>query len=112
MNNMVCVIGRLIRNVKVEKEENKSVVRMTLAVPRSYKNEDGVYDVDFVDIVMWNGIAENTEEYCKKGDLVGVKGRIETRIVEKDNMITKITEIVAEKVTLLSSKPKDENNGE
>lgn len=112
MNNMVCVIGRLVENVKVEKEENKSVVRMTLAVPRSYKNEDGVYDADFVDIVMWDGIAEHTEEYCKKGDLVGVKGRIETRNVEKDNMKTKITEIVAERVTFLSSKPKDENNGE
>ncbi len=67
-----------------------------LAVPRSYKNENGEYETDFIPCVLWNTIAVSTCEYCKKGDLVGVKGRIQ-------NIADKI-EIIAERVTFLSSK--------
>ena len=77
---------------------------MTLAVPRSYKNAEGVYETDFIDCVLWNGVANNVVEYCKKGDLVGIKGRIETRTEEVNEEKKKITEIIAEKVTFLSSK--------
>lgn len=54
--------------------------------------------------VLWKGVAESTAEYCKKGDLVGVKGRIQTRNVEfEDETKKQFVEVVAEKVTFLSS---------
>ena len=57
----------------------KKVSNLTLAVPRSYKNSEGEYETDFIPCVLWQGIAENVVNYCKKGDLVGVKGRVQAR---------------------------------
>ena len=58
--------------------------------------------------VLWKGIAENTATYCKKGDLVGVKGRLQSREYEYEDERRKVVELVAEKVTFLSSKKADE----
>ena len=57
---------------------------------------------------LWRGIAENASEYCHKGDLLGVKGRLQTRDIEKDDDKKTVMELVAEKVTYLSSKKADE----
>ena len=104
LNQFVCV-GRLVAEPSVkETEDGKQVSNITIAVPRSYKNENGEYDTDFVDVVLWNGIAENTAEYCHKGDIIGVKGRIQTSNYEtEDGEKRKSTQIVAEKITFLSS---------
>ena len=98
LNQVVCV-GRLVNNLKVEELEGKKVSYITLAVPRSYKNADGVYETDFIDCTLWNGIAENTAEYCKKGDLVGVKGRIQTEIIDDK----KVMRVICERLSPLSS---------
>lgn len=84
------------------------LTNITLAVPRSFKNINGQYDTDFIPCVLWKGIAESTTEFCKKGDLVGIKGRIQTREFEaEDEKRKQVVEIIAEKVTFLSSKSKD-----
>ena len=75
-----------------------------LALQRSFKNEDGIYEVDYIRCVLWNAIATNTSEYCKKGDLVGVKGRLQTRKYEENNETKYITEVVVDKVSFLASK--------
>ena len=111
MLNQIVIVGRLTSNPEVVKsEDGKERSQITLAVPRSYKNADGEYDTDFVDCVLWNGIATNTAEYCHKGDIVGVKGRIQTNNYEtEDGEKRKSTSIVAEKVTFLSSKSKEDD---
>lgn len=105
MLNQFVGVGRLVAEPSVkETEDGKQVSNITIAVPRSYKNENGEYDTDFVDVVLWNGIAENTAEYCHKGDIIGVKGRIQTSNYEtEDCEKRKSTQIVAEKITFLSS---------
>ena len=71
--------------------------------------EDGTYDTDFIRCTLWNVIAENTCEYCKKGDIVGVKGRLQTSSYEdKDGSKKYSIDVIAEKVTFLSSKKVDE----
>ena len=108
LNQIVCV-GRLVNDV--ERTEGNGIERatLTLAVPRSYKNEDGIYETDFVDCIVWNPIATNVAEYCHKGDLVGIKGRIQTEIIEdEEGNKKKITNVIAEKVTFLSSKSNNE----
>ena len=86
-------------------EVTKKKSELTLAVPRTYKNVDGVYETDFLDCILWTNIAENTTEYCKTGDVVGVKGRVQTRMIDKeDGTKYKKIEIIAERVTFLSSK--------
>ena len=105
MLNQVVLVGRLVGDVEVkELESGKRVANATLAVPRSFKNENGEYDTDFIDVVIWNSIADNTAEYCHKGDIIGIKGRLETNNYETENgEIRKLTQVIAEKVTFLSS---------
>jgi len=105
MLNQIVLVGQLVSDPKINETENgKKVAMITLAVPRSYKNVNGEYEKDFIDCRLWNRVAENTTEYCKKGDIVGVKGRIQTTMLDDK----KITEVVAEKVTFLSSKKSDD----
>ena len=109
MLNQLIVIGRLVKDPELKKTETgKNVANITLAVPRSYKNPDGEYDTDFIDCILWNNVAESTSEYCSKGDLLGVKGRIQTRKYEtEDEKTRQVTEFIAEKVTFLSSNRKN-----
>ena len=110
MLNQVVLVGRLTSDLEAkELEDGKKVTNMTLAIPRSFKNAEGEYETDFVECTLWNNIAENTAEYCKKGDIVGVKGRLQTNNYEKEDgsKVFKL-DVVAEKVTFLSSRSKDE----
>ena len=105
MLNQSILVGRIVREPEVRETENGTKVsHLTLAVQRSYKNVNGEYDTDFINCVLWKGIAESTCEYCQKGDLIGVKGRLQTRTIETEEIPKHNTvELVAEKVTFLSS---------
>ena len=111
MNNFFGV-GRLVADPEVKESENgKKYSNFTIAVQRSYKNADGVYDADFLDVVAFGPMAETTSEYCKKGDIIGIKGRVETSSYEKeDGEKKKSTQIVADRISFISSKAKDINN--
>lgn len=112
MLNQTILVGRITQDPKITKlEDGKKVCNITVAVPRSYKNANGEYDTDFIRCTMWSNIALNTCEYCKQGDLIGVKGRIQTRVIEKDNSKQTIQEVLAEKVTFLT-KSKEKNDDE
>ena len=114
MLNQIVLVGRLVRDISINKtEKGKNVANLTLAIPRSFKNYDGVYDTDFIDCTLWDQVASNTASYCKKGDIVGVKGRIESRSYEdKEGNKKYKTEIIAEKVTFLSNKTKEDKADE
>lgn len=105
MLNQVVLVGRLVRDPELQiTDSGKKRSTVTLAVSRGYKNHEGVYDTDFFDCTLWTGIAENTSEYCKSGDVIGVKGRLQTWVLEnEDGTKNKKMEIIAEKVTFLSS---------
>lgn len=110
MLNQAVIVGRIVREPDVKKTENgKAVSNITLAVPREFKNPKGEYDTDFINCVLWKGVAESTATYCKKGDLIGVKGRIQSReYTNGEDEKKHIIEVVAEKVTFLSSKKQEE----
>ncbi len=109
MLNQAVLVGRIARDLEVRETENGAKVsNLTLAIPRSYKNADGVYETDFVDVTLWAGVAENTAEYCRKGDIVGVKARLQADTYEKDGEKKYALNVVADKVTFLSSKAKTE----
>lgn len=91
MLNQVILVGRLVDQPQMEGDS----CYVKLAVPRSYKNENGEYDIDFINCKTWEAIATNVCEYCKKGEVIGVKGRLQSN----ENGI----EVVAEKITFLSS---------
>lgn len=107
MVNQIVLVGRIAKAPESRVTENgKKYATLTLAVPRNYKNVNGEYDTDFLDCTLWSAVAESTSEYCDTGDMIGVKGRIQTRIIESpDGVKRKKTEIIAEKVTFLTSNP-------
>lgn len=112
MLNQIVLVGRIAKELEVkELEDNshKKVGVMTLAIPRSFKNAEGEYETDFINIKVWDSIAENVKEYCKKGDIVGVKGRLQCSYYEEEDG-TKVyrTEVIAEKVPFLSSRKSEE----
>ena len=111
MINQVMLVGRLTKTPELfYTDSGKKGSFITLAVGRPFKNPDGEYDTDFLDCTLWTGIAESTAEYCKKGDIVGVRGRIQSRIIEnEDGSKYKRMEIVADKVTFLSSNSDKKN---
>lgn len=113
MLNQIILVGRLTRDVKInQSEKGKKVATISLAIPRSFKNMEGNYETDFIDCIAFENVASNTSEYCGKGDIVGVKGRVQSRVLEKEGKKEYITDIVAEKVTFLSSKEKEDKSKE
>lgn len=110
MMNQTVLVGRLTKDLEIKTLDNgKKIVNITVAVPRNFKNADGEYETDFINCILWNSIAENTAEYCKKGDIIGVKGRLQSSSYEKeDGTKAYKTEVIAEKITFLSSKKESE----
>lgn len=95
MNNIVYIIGRI---AKLEVHENYG--SFTLAVQREYKNKDGEYDTDFIYCKCFSFTAEYLGNYCNKGDLIGVKGRLQTNTYEGKTTL----EVIVEKITRLAQK--------
>ena len=87
MNNMFVLVGR------IQEIKNEYII---VSVARQFKDEEGNYINDIVRVVVKGSMFDNVKEYCKKGNIIGVKGRIEN--------IDKNMELIAEKITFLSSK--------
>lgn len=102
MTNNLTLIGRLVdRPVLEETENGKKATTITLAVPRNFRNDNGEYETDFVPVSFVGQVADSTCEYCEKGDIIGVRGRL-ARLSGNE------LQVIAEKVTFLSSKRKEE----
>ena len=110
MLNQIILVGRLVKTPEViETESSKKMSYITLAIPRTFKNADGEYDTDFIDCVLWEVVAESTSEYCKQVDIIGVKGRVQSRMIEdEDGNNYKKMEVIADKITFLSSKKEED----
>lgn len=114
MINQIILVGRLTGDPEIEEYENgKKRTIINIAVQRQFKNIDNKYDTDFFRCVLWNGMASNTKNYCQRGDIVGVKGRVQNRnYVDSEKNTRYITEIIAEKISFVSHSQKKENNSD
>ena len=98
MLNVVTIVGRV-----TEIEDNENYTTIKIAINRRYKNEDtGNYDVDFIKCKINGKMSDNVKEYLSVGDIIGLKGRLES---EGENI-----KLVADKISFLSSKREGENN--
>ena len=105
MNN-VNLIGRLTKAPELKQTaSNTSVLTGTLAVNRTFKNQNGEREADFINIVAWRQTAEIIAQYCGKGSQIGITGHIQTRNYEnQQGQRVYVTEVVAEHVDLLDGK--------
>ena len=106
MLNNVSLVGRLTKDVELRyTPSNVAVATFTLAVNRTFKNENGEREADFINCVMWRQQAENLANWAKKGALIGITGRIQTRSYDnQQGQRVYVTEVVAEQFQLLESK--------
>ncbi len=104
MCNQVILVGRLVQNPELQIICDKEVVNVDLAIQRNFKNSNGEYETDFIKCVLWSSVASSTCEYCQKGDVVGIKGRLQSHIYEtKDGNKRYSLEVICERVSLISS---------
>ncbi|TKC16675.1 single-stranded DNA-binding protein [Robertmurraya kyonggiensis] len=106
MMNRVVLVGRLTKDPELRYTPNGvPVATFTLAVNRTFSNQQGEREADFINCVIWRRPAENVANFLKKGSLAGVDGRIQTRNYEgQDGKRVYVTEIVAESVQFLEPK--------
>ncbi len=103
MLNQIVLVGRLVQDPEIKELENgNKKVYIILGVPRSYKNSNGIYETDFIPCKVGYPMCDGVKNYCEKGDLVGIKGRV-------TKLNNEALEIVTEKVTFLSKRKEEKN---
>lgn len=106
MMNRVILVGRLTKDVELRyTPSGQAVATFTLAVNRTFTNQQGEREADFLNVVVWRRQAENAANFLKKGSLAGVDGRLQSRSYEaQDGKRVYVTEVVAESVQFLEPK--------
>lgn len=105
MYNKVILIGRLVAAPELHKTStDKSVARVTVAVNRRYKDQNGERETDFVNVVVWGKLAETMASYASKGSLISLDGEIRTRRYEKNGVMQYVTEVLCQSFQLLESR--------
>ncbi|MDW8759453.1 single-stranded DNA-binding protein [Streptococcus suis] len=111
MINNVVLIGRLTRDAELRYTPNNVAVgAFTLAVNRNFKNAAGDREADFINCVIWNKQAENLANWTKKGHLIAITGRIQTRNYDnQQGQRVYVTEVVAESFQILEKRDNSAN---
>lgn len=106
MTNVVILTGRLTEDVQLsEKEGKKPVGAFTMAVQREYKNSQGEYDTDYVDVKVFADKAKNAAKYTGKGLKVLVEGKLKTGAYDDSQGIRrKYAEVIADRIEYLEKK--------
>lgn len=109
MINNLTLVGRLTKDPDLKYTGNgTAVATFTLAVNRNFTNQSGEREADFINCVIWRKPAETLANYAKKGVLIGVTGRIQTRSYDnQQGQRVYVTEVVADNFQLLESKKAD-----
>jgi single-strand DNA-binding protein len=100
--NNVTIVGRAVRDTELKSVgDDSNRATFTLAVDRPYKDSDGKHPTDFLNVVAWGKLAEICHDYIKKGCLILVSGRIQSRSYEIEKETKWITEIIADSINVL-----------
>ena len=104
--NRVVLVGRMTKDADLRyTPSGVAVANFTVAVNRPFKSQQGEQEADFINCVTWRKQAENLANYTRKGNLIGIDGRIQTRSYEgMDGKTVYVTEVVAENIQFLESK--------
>lgn len=106
MINNVVLVGRMTRDAELRyTPQNQAVATFSLAVNRNFRSQNGERETDFINCVIWRQQAENLSNWAKKGALIGITGRIQTRNYEnQQGQRVYVTEVVADNFQLLESR--------
>lgn len=107
--NKVIEIGRNVKDIELRQTSSgTSAVEFSIAVKRAFKNANGEYESDFFNCVAFSKLAETISRYVKKGDMIGIEGRLQTRnYTNREGNKVYVTEIIVENVEFLSPKKQE-----
>lgn len=107
--NQTAMIGRIVREIEAKTVgENKVVVNNTLAVQRLYKTDSG-QEADFIPFTAWGKTAELLRDYCRKGDLIGLTGKMQSRsYLKNEQEQVFVVELIADEVQFLQTRKEAE----
>ena len=107
MLNQIVLIGRLVKDIELKALPNgKEVTSFTLAVQRNFKNAQGEKETDFINCVTFGNTAKLMNQYCFKGQLICVSGRLQIRSWESDQGRRYATEVIVNNIEVLEWKEK------
>ena len=108
--NKVIIIGRNTKDIELRTTQGgTSVVEFSIAVKRAFKNANGENESDFFNCIAFSKLADTISRYVKKGDQVGIEGRLQTRnYTNKEGKKVYVTEIIVENVEFLQNKKQEE----
>ena len=108
--NKVALSGNLCKDIELKTTSSgKASLNNTIAVKRDYKNAEGEYESDFINLVFWGNQAEYVDKYLSKGSRINVVGRIQTRNYENNNGDkVYVTEVVVENVEGIGTTKKED----
>ena len=111
MINRVVMVGRMTRDPELRRTgSGAAVTSFTLALNRNYNSADG-QQADYISCVVWNKVAENVAQYCSKGSLVGVEGRLRSRTYDNaQGQRVYVTEVICDSVQFLETRAQRERN--
>ena len=111
--NRIILSGRLTKDIELKYTKyDNAIVSNGIAVQRPFKNADGMYETDFINIEVWGKKAEYLSNYAKKGDKILINGRLQTDSYEKEGKIIHIQKVVVEDLELISIVKKEESKKE
>ena len=111
--NALFLVGRLTKDPELKKLDGKANCYITIAIKRTYKNSNGIYESDFISCKVWNVIAERICEFCKKGDMISIKAHIQNNnYVDKEDNKVYSYEIVADQISFMQSGKKETESSE
>ena len=112
MLNKIQIIGRLGQDPEARSTQNNTTVtNLSVATSERYKNKQGeqVENTEWHRVTAWDRLGEICRDYLKKGSLVYIEGKVQTRDYEdKDGVKRYVTEIIAREMKMLDSKPTGE----
>lgn len=113
MINRVVLVGRLTRDPELKYTTNGIAnLRFSVAVNRTFTNQNGERQADFINCVAWRGQAENMSKFLRKGSLIGVEGRIETGSYQAQDGTTRYTtDVIADNVQFLEPRSASTERG-
>ena len=104
MINNVVLVGRLTKDPELKvTQSNTPFVNFTVAVNRTFTDQTGERQADFINCIVWRKQAENLARYMRQGSLVGIKGRIKTRTFDSEQGTRYITEVVCDSIQFLET---------
>jgi|SRR5690554_3383270 len=111
LNNLI-LVGRLTDDPKVKVLDNGlKVCNFVLAVDRPFKNQEtNAYDTDFLKVAAWRGFADAMVQYCKKGSIIGVKGRLASKLNDINGLKINMIEVIAERISFISLKREEDDS--